>query len=85
MANQKDVSVQSMVGARTGQPAVMFRLGDEYVNMPVADARKVALDLLNAALAAEQDAALVLFLRGQGMSDQEAGVFLGAIRAARGV
>lgn len=78
-----DIHITSMVGARTGEPAVSFRFGDQHINMPLADAHKVALDLLSAALAAEQDAALIGYFRKQGLEDRELGVILAAIREAR--
>jgi hypothetical protein len=83
MAQGKDISITSMVGAKTGLPLVMFRMGEEYVNMPLADARKVAMDLLSAALASEQDAALIGFFRAQGMEDRDLGAIIAAIREAR--
>lgn len=83
MARGVDIHITSMVGARTGEPAVSFKFGDQHVNMPLDDARKVALDLLSAALAAEQDAALIAFFRAQGMADRDLGTILAAIREAR--
>jgi hypothetical protein len=78
-----NIHITSMVGARTGEPAISFKFGDLHVNMPLADARKVALDLLSAALAAEQDGALIGFFRAQGMEDRDLGVIIAAIREAR--
>jgi hypothetical protein len=83
VAQGKDIYITSMVGARTGEPAVSFKFGDLHVNMPLADARKVAMDLLSAALAAEQDAALIGYFRAQGMEDRDLGVIIAAIREAR--
>jgi hypothetical protein len=83
MAQGKDIYITSMVGARTGEPAVSFRFGDQHVNMPLADARKVAMDLLSAALAAEQDAALIGYFREQGADDEQIVMLMATIREAR--
>lgn len=83
--DEKPITIQSMVGARTGEPAVMIRFGEEFANVPVADARRVALDILNAALAAEQDAALVTYFRGQGLDDTQVARLLTLIREVRQV
>lgn len=68
----KSITVKSMVGARTGEPAVMFRFGGEYVNMPPDEARKVAIDLIGAADRAELEAKLLLHLRKQNPRDGDA-------------
>jgi hypothetical protein len=60
----------------------MFRLGEQYVNMPVADARKVGIDLIGAADRAEFEAKFVRHLRGMGMGDGQVGELLALLRAA---
>lgn len=82
MARGKDISVKSMVASRTGEPAVMFRMGGEFVNMPPADARKVGIDLIGAADRAELEAKFVRHLRGMGMADAQVGELLALLRAA---
>lgn len=69
------ISIKSMVASRTGEPAVMFRLGGEFVNMPVADARKVGIDLIGAADRADFEAKFVRHLRSLLLDD----VFIGRI------
>lgn len=83
MAKTRQITVKSMVGARTGEAAVMLRLGDAFVNMPVADARKVGLELIEAAVAAEGDKAIVDALRDHGVPDPQIGGLLDVIRRAR--
>lgn len=82
MAKGKQISVESMVASRTLEPAVMFRLGGEYVNLPVEDARKVGIDLISAADRAEFEAKFVRHLRGIGMADAQVGELLALLRAA---
>lgn len=79
---RKDITVRSMVASRTGDPAVSFRLGDQHVNMPPDDARKVAIDLISAADRAEFEAKFVRHLRGLGMEDRRVGELLALMRAA---
>lgn len=80
---EKSILVQSMVGAQTGLPAVMFRLGDQFVNLPPDQAREIALQLMHAGYAAELDAALVKSLRSHGMEDRAIAVLLESLRSAR--
>jgi hypothetical protein len=69
MAMGKDFTIRSMVGARTGEPAVSFRFGDQHINMPPDAARKVALDLIGCADRAELEANLLAYLRRNGAGD----------------
>lgn len=82
MGKGKQISVKSMVASKTGEPAVMFRLGEEFVNMPIADARKVGIDLISAADRAEFEAKFVRHLRGMGMEGGQVGELLALLRAA---
>jgi hypothetical protein len=83
MPNVKNIAVQSLVGGMTGQPAVMLRVGEEFVNMPPSQARKVSRDLMECAYAAELDAKLVGTFRKHGMSEEAIAGLLATIRAER--
>ncbi|MFN7948354.1 MAG: hypothetical protein U0Z53_23585 [Blastocatellia bacterium] len=54
--------LQSLVSARTGEPLVNLRWSDGVAQLPVAQARELALNLLGAAEAALSDACLRRFL-----------------------
>lgn len=82
MAKNKDIRVESMVASRSGEPAVMLRIGDQFVNMPTEDARKVALDLIGAADRAELEAKLVGYLRRSGVDEAGVGQALALLRKA---
>lgn len=78
----KEITVRSMVASKTLEPAVSLRLNDQHVNLPVADARKVGIDLISAADRAEFEAKFVRHLRGMGMDDRQVGGLLALLRAA---
>lgn len=80
MAKTRTITVQSMVGARTGEPAVMLKLGDQYVNLPPDDARKVGIDLIAGADRAEFEAKLVAVLRRDGMAEEGVGQVIALLR-----
>lgn len=82
MKDERQISVKSMVGARTGEAAVMLRLGDRFVNLPPDDARKVGIDLISAADRGELEAGVVALLRAKGAGDREVGQFLALLRDA---
>lgn len=82
MAKEQQITVRSMVGARTGAAAVSFRLGDRFVNLSPDDARKVGIDLISAADRGELEAGVVALLRAKGAGDQEVGQFLALLRDA---
>ena len=84
---------ESGVSARTGQPFVHIRWGDETGQLTTAEAREHALNMLEAANAAEFDAAFVKAMtdpavfgdeRAGGLPLEEAMMLLVAIREARG-
>lgn len=64
--------VRSMYGANTQKPIVVLTLpGGESVQMEPADARNLALNLLQGAEAAEQDAWLVEWLKESLKADEQ--------------
>lgn len=77
------ITVQGMFGQATNQPLVMFRMGEQFVNMEPAKAREIALMLLECAESAEQDAGLIDFLRGHGFGDAQIAVFVKSVRDRR--
>jgi len=83
LSETKYIIVKSMVGARTGQGAVMLRLGDEYINLPLASARDIAQQLVECAAAAQQDADILALMRSMGESDDQAQALLIAMRDIR--
>lgn len=83
MPETKMVSVRSMVANRTLEPAVTLRLGEEFANLPVSQAREIAHNLLECAESAEQDAFLVGWLQRHGFDRQSAGNVLHALRNSR--
>ena len=78
----KEITVRSMVSSKRGEPAVSFRFGDQFINMPPDDARKVGLDLIGCADRAEFEAKFVRHLRGLGLADRQVGELLALLRAA---
>lgn len=70
------IRVEGMVASQTREPAVMLRIGDVFRTMPVAEARQLALWLLSAAEAAEQDAFLIAFAAEEVDADPLFGVAL---------
>lgn len=81
-----DLAMESGVSARTGEPFMHLRWGDQAGQFTPAAAREHALKIIDAAAAAEFDAALVRALTtGEtNMRHEEAVAFLGLIRRARG-
>ena len=77
MNERKDfISVTSMYGANTHQPAVMFKWGAEVGVVTVNEARKHALRVLEAAEGAEGDAFIADWVRdnvikGEGEADPD--------------
>lgn len=78
---QKVISVTSGVSAKRGVGFVTVAWGDEVGQLSTEEARAHALGIIEAADAADFDAALVKALGGM---DQQTAQILGAIRAARG-
>jgi hypothetical protein len=56
MAKTRRINIASGFGARTQLPFISLQLGDEFTQMPPAQAREVGAHLLAAAEAAESDA-----------------------------
>lgn len=80
---ETQITIRGMVGARTNEAMVMFRLGEEFVNIPPAKAREVGLMLIEAAESAEQDLGLVTYLRANAFSEAQVAMFLKCVREAR--
>lgn len=78
------IDVQSIVSAANGQPLVQIKWGSQAGQLTPAEARQHALGLLDAANAAETDAALLRLTRQAGGDDEEAAVLLALVRAQRG-
>lgn len=66
----KQIFVNSMVASKTGEPRVTLRLGDEYTDMSLDQAREIESWLLEAAEAAECDSFLVGFTQEEFELDQ---------------
>lgn len=81
---EKPINVRSMFGHNTQRGLVMLRLGEEMVQMEPAKAREIAHWILEAAEAAEQDEALVLYLKGMGLDERDCARALQQLRAVRG-
>jgi len=80
-----DLQMESGVSARTGEPFMHLRWGDQAGQFSPEDARAHALRILDAAAASEFDAALVKALTSEmELSHEDAVRFLGLIREARG-
>jgi|SRR5215472_6048588 len=65
------IEIESMVGMRTREPAVVFRWGEECGQLTPTEARQHARRVLEAAEAADSDAFLLAFLRDQVGADLE--------------
>jgi hypothetical protein len=80
-----DVYTHGVVTSRTLDPAVQLRFGDRQRDrLAVAEAKELAVSILEASLSAEQDAAFVRYLTKEaGMSLAEAGAVLQALRRHR--
>lgn len=80
-----DLQMESGVSARTGEPFMHLRWGDEAGQFTPTRAREHALAIIDAAAASEFDAALVkVLIEKLGMTHELAVHFLGEIREARG-
>jgi hypothetical protein len=80
-----DLQVESGVSARTGEPFMHMRWGDQAGQLTPQEARQHALRILDAAAASEFDAALVRALVGEmGVPHEKAVRFLGVMREQRG-
>lgn len=84
MPDANRIAVQSVVSAATGRPLVQIKWGDQVGQITPDEARQHALILLDAANAAETDAALLRFTRLMGGNDQDAARLLAHFRASRG-
>ncbi len=60
------IQTSSMVASQTGEPVVVLRWFTHVAQLPVAQARELALSLLDAAEAAKSDAFLVGFMAPSG-------------------
>jgi hypothetical protein len=80
-----DLQMESGVSARTGEPFMHLRWGDQAGQFSPAQARDHAMRIIDAAAASEFDAALVQALTSEmRLGYEEAVRFLGIIREARG-
>lgn len=80
-----DLAMESGVSSRTGEPFVHMRWGDEAGQLSTDEARAHAVKIIDAAAAAEFDAALVKALtREMGLPYETAVAFLGTMREMRG-
>lgn len=73
-----EISVQSLIASKTGKPAVELAVNGRRVQMGVADARRIGLQMIEAAEAAQSDAIVFELL---GALDDEAK--FGMIQAMR--
>lgn len=86
--SEQEVRVTSLFGARTRQPLVTITFPDgAEITLTVGDARAVALNILEGAEAAEQDAFLFAFgtrmRRDEPDAEQYGALLLRAFREAR--
>jgi hypothetical protein len=75
--------VAAMVASQTLAPAVTFRFSSCLANLPIADAREMAHQLLTAAACAESDAAVAHIVRAAGGDNANVVTMLAAIRRRR--
>ena len=61
MSEKKGVSVEGIVGARDNQPYVILFVSGQRAQLSIADARKIAMDILQMSSRTEADAMLVKF------------------------
>ena len=79
-----DVHVQSLVALKTREPIVSLYYKDAMVQMSPDEARSLALNILSAAEASEQDAFMLYFATEKIKSSvEEAAVLVAAFRAWR--
>jgi hypothetical protein len=83
MPSNTTVEVESIYGATTGRGLVRLRVADRTVHMPVGKAREVGAWMLDAATAAESDAAFMALLAETTMGPEEQGQMLGRLRKHR--
>lgn len=69
-----EIWVGSIVSHRTQEGIVQLTWGDKVAQLSVADARKIAFDILECAESAQTDEIIIGF--GKEMNDLEAGVAL---------
>ena len=69
-----EIWVGSIVSHRTQEGLVQLTWGSKVAQLPIADARKIAFDILEAAESAHTDEIIIGF--GKQMNDLEAGVAL---------
>jgi hypothetical protein len=80
-----DLQMESGVSAKTGEPFMHLRWGDQAGQFSPQDARDHAMRIIDAAAASEFDAALVKALVNEMGLDHETAVrFLGLMREQRG-
>lgn len=80
----KQIGVRSMFGHNTRQPLVLLRVGDEVVQLPPDKAREIGHWLLEAAEAADGDAALVRLCEKLELEPPMLAMLLTELREARG-
>lgn len=80
------INVQSIFGVKSGLPQVDFRYGFEHFTLTVEQAREHALDILQCAEAASQDAGIYrwLTLSELGLNPRAAATAIGDLRRFRG-
>lgn len=83
--NREMISVQSIFGAKSGEPLVDFKYGLEHFTLTVAEAREHAIAVLDCCNAATMDAAVFRWLTLQmGMDTAAAAHAIGDLRRFRG-
>jgi hypothetical protein len=65
MRKTQNISVEGIVAARDKQPYVVVRLDDARAQLSIADARKVAIDILQMSSRTEADAMIFKFFIAQ--------------------
>ncbi len=78
-----DLTVTSGVSQRTGEGFLSFSWGELHGQLDPAEARTFALGVIEAADAAEFDAALTKWARATGFEEDAINGLLGAIRIGR--
>jgi hypothetical protein len=67
MSKKTDVSVEGIVAARNNQPYVVLFIGEARAQLAIADARKIAADIVQMASRTEADAMIFKFFIEKGL------------------
>ena len=81
--NDNHILVESLYGLHTKQPLVELSLNEERVQMPIYQARKIAVDLIECAAAAETDALVYAAMVDMGAGEETAARMILQVRKQR--